>query len=61
MKAYFVIKKKENDSWNILQEYGFFNNTIEANEKIYNIIENKSDFWEYYRVSQYINAPQRKG
>jgi hypothetical protein len=60
MTPYFVIKKREGNSWNIVQECGFFNSTIEANEKIYNMIENKNDFWEHYRVVQYENAPIRK-
>lgn len=66
MTAYFVIKKREGDSWNVVQECGLFNSTIEANEKIYNMIENKNDFWEHYRVVQYEKSPyhtppQRKG
>jgi hypothetical protein len=66
MTPYFVIKKREGNSWNIVQEFGFFNSTIEANEKIYNMIENKNDFWEHYRVVQYEKnvyhtPPQRVG
>jgi hypothetical protein len=61
VKCFFYIQKKENDSWKTIQDCGFFNTTIEANEKIYNILENKSDFWEHYRVLQYENKHQRKG
>ena len=46
----FIIQKKIDNRWVDDLELGQFNNAIEAYEKIYVSIENKSDFWNNYRL-----------
>lgn len=46
----FIIQKKIDNGWVDDLELGQFDNVIEAYEKIYVSIENKSDIWNNYRL-----------
>jgi hypothetical protein len=46
----FTIQKKIDNKWVDDLELGQFDNIIEAYEKIFISIENKSNFWNNYRL-----------
>lgn len=52
MRTLFIVLKKENNKWTQDESFGYFNRKIDAEEKIFTMIEKKNDFWTKYTVKQ---------
>jgi hypothetical protein len=52
MSLKYVVQEFDENDWETIEELGFFDSIIEANEAIFDSIEIKSDFWTKYKVVQ---------
>lgn len=48
----YLIQKREDDRWIDEIDIGLFDSIEDANDEIFMMVENKSDFWTDYRVVQ---------